>query len=87
MKVYNYNSLEELFTREISKQSYYEFYKEAFCQLHPDTDYDENWHARYMCEVLEQEFWRIYNKETRKKDLIFNIPFRSSKSLICKVTQ
>ena len=71
--------------RAIYRESYYEFYKMAFAQLHPGTSYDENWHAPFICQVLQDEFWRIHKKIPRKHDIIINIPFRSSKSLIATV--
>jgi predicted phage terminase large subunit-like protein len=71
--------------REIYRESFYEFYKVAFCQLHPGQEYDENWHAKYICDRLQEETERIIRKEPRKKDLIINVPFRSSKSMIVTV--
>lgn len=65
--------------------SYYEFYKAAFAQLHPGQEYDDNWHAKYICDILQAETERIMHKEKRKKDIIINIPFRSSKSMIVTV--
>jgi predicted phage terminase large subunit-like protein len=77
--------LELALERKIYKKSLYEFYKVAFCQLHPGTTYDENWHAIYLCEVLQAEVERIIRKESRTKDLIINVPFRSSKSMLTTV--
>lgn len=71
--------------RTVYEESFYEFYKVAFCQLHPGQEYDENWHAVYICWRLQQETERIIRKEPRKKDLIINVPFRSSKSMIVTV--
>lgn len=77
--------LEILLERKIYKQSFYEFYKAAFCQLHPGIDYDENWHAKYLCDVLQKEAERIIRKEPREKDIIINVPFRSSKSVLTTI--
>lgn len=71
--------------RKIYKRSFYEFYKVAFCQLHPGTPYDENWHARYLCDILQAEAERVLRKESRVHDIIVNIPPRSSKSMIISV--
>lgn len=71
--------------RDIYRESYYEFYKKAFAQLHPGDHYDENWHAQYLCSVLQKEAIRIKNKERKEKDIIINVPFRSSKSLIVTI--
>lgn len=79
------NRIEKELERRIYEESYYEFYKKAFCQLHPGVEYDENWHARYLCDVLQKECERIIRKEKRTKDIIINVPFRSSKSMIATV--
>ncbi len=71
--------------REIYKRSFYEFYKAAFCQLHPGEEYDENWHAKYICDILQAEAERVHAKIPREKDIIINVPPRSSKSMIATV--
>lgn len=77
--------LERELERKVYKDSYFEFYKVAFAQLHPGQDYDDNWHAKYICDLLQEEAERIIRKEKRVKDIIINVPFRSSKSMICTV--
>ena len=71
--------------RMLYRRSFYEFYKVAFCQLHVGIEYDENWHARYLCEILQKEAERIVRKEKREKDIIINLPFRASKSMLTTV--
>lgn len=71
--------------RKIYKTSLFEFYKVAFCQLHPGTEYDDNWHAKYICDILQVEAERIRDRKPRVKDIIINVPFRSSKSLLTTV--
>lgn len=71
--------------RMLYRRSFYEFYKVAFCQLHIGIEYDENWHARYLCEILQKEVERIIRKEKREKDIIINLPFRASKSMLTTV--
>jgi len=84
-EVLDYNRLGKEIQREIYSKSYYEFYKDAFCQLHPGKSYDENWHAKYICDKLQAEYNRIQRGEVREKDLIINIPFRASKSMIITI--
>ena len=79
------NRLELAVERTLYQRSFYHFYKAAFCQLHPGTDYDENWHAKYLCEVLQKEAFRIRDKKPREKDIIINMPFRASKSMLTTV--
>lgn len=71
--------------RYVYKKSYYEFFKKAFEILHPSELYSDNWHTKLLCDRLQQEVLRIHRRELRKKDLIINVPFRSSKSMIVSV--
>lgn len=79
------NKFEIQLERDIYRESFYEFYKVAFCQLHPGLEYDENWHAKFLCDVLQEETQRVLDKKPREKDIIVNIPPRSSKSMIISV--
>lgn len=79
------SNFEKDLIREVYKQSYFEFYKDAFTILHPNEPYDDNWHAKYLCDELQGELERILRREKRKNDLIINIPFRASKSMICTI--
>ena len=79
------SKLEIALERKIYKKSLYEFYKAAFCQLHPGESYDENWHAKYICDILQEETFRVVEGRPREKDIIINISPRSSKSMIVSV--
>ena len=71
--------------RELYRQSFYEFYKAAYRILEPTSDYKDNWHIQYLCDTLQAEAERIARREKKHKDIIINVPFRSSKSLICTI--
>lgn len=73
------------FKLELYKRSYYQFYKDAFQVLHPGVQYSDNWHAKLICDKLQKEAERIRDYKQREKDLIINVPFRSSKSLLATV--
>lgn len=77
--------LEIALERKIYKKSFYEFFKVAFAQLHPGKALDDNWHIKYLCDILQGETERILRKENRRKDLIINIPPRSLKSYITSI--
>lgn len=81
----DYERLELVLERELYARSYYEFYKAAFAQLHPGKEYDENWHAPYICGKLEALGRRVAAGLPREKHLIINVPFRASKSMMCTV--
>lgn len=72
--------------RALYKKSFYAFYKAAYANvLEPASQYKDNWHIEYVCDVLQAEAERIHRREVKAKDIIINIPFRASKSLICTV--
>lgn len=71
--------------RFVYRKSYYQFFQEAFKILHPGELYNDNWHVKLICDRLQLEVLRITQRKTKKKDIIINVPFRSSKSMIASV--
>lgn len=71
--------------REIYFNSYYEFFKFAFRILMPTQEYVDAPHIKYLCDVLQKEVERILQRKEKTKDIIINIPPRTSKSLIVSV--
>lgn len=71
--------------RTIYKKSFYEFVKDAVKVLEPSTEWDFNWHVKYLCDLLQKEAYRIKQKAPRINDWVINIPFRSMKSLIFSI--
>lgn len=68
--------------REIFKKSYYEFFKWAFNVLEPQTRYEDTFHIKYLCDLLQSEIERIRKRVAKGKDIIINVPPRTSKSKI-----
>jgi len=64
------------------KHNFYFFFKESWHILEPATDLVSNWHHKYICDLLQVETERIGAKKKKTKDIIINLPFRSSKSTI-----
>lgn len=77
--------LEFQLKREIFKESYYEFFKWAFGILFPNEKYEDAFHIKYLCDLYQAEVERIIRREEKGKDIIVNIPPRTSKSLITSV--
>lgn len=71
--------------RHVLKKSYYEFFKWSFRILFPEEPYSDNFHIKYICDILQQEIERIRRREQKTKDIIINVPPRTSKSLIVSV--
>lgn len=65
--------------------SYYTFYREAFEVLEPQVKFLENWHIQYICKVLQAETYRLKAGKPSKGDIVINVPFRSSKSLLTTI--
>ena len=77
--------LEKKIRRSIFRKSYKEFVKWSFSVLYPHEKWEDSPHIDYLCRVYQDEIERIIRKEEKDKDLIVNIPPRSSKSLITSV--
>jgi predicted phage terminase large subunit-like protein len=68
------------------ERSYYEFFKSAWRVLEPNTPFDDNWHIKYLCDLMQKEVERIAaHKIKYRGDIIINIPPRAGKSYICTV--
>lgn len=80
-----FEELELSLKRSIFKDSYHEFFKWSFNILFPTEKYEDSFHIKYLCDKLQDEVERIIRREERDRDLIVNIPPRTSKSLICSV--
>lgn len=71
--------------RDVFKRSYYEFFKWSFNILMPGEEYVDNFHIKYLCDILQEEVERVIARKEKTKDIIINIPPRTSKSLITSV--
>ena len=70
--------------KELCK-NYHTFFREAWKVLEPDNHLIDNWHIKYLCDIIEKETIRIVAKKPKNKDYIINIPPRSAKSRIFNV--
>lgn len=71
--------------KSVYKASYYEFFKDAYKELHPGEIYSDNWHIKYLCDQLQDEAERIIDRREKTTDMIINMPFRAAKSLIVSI--
>lgn len=71
--------------KTVYKKSLYEFFKKAVLVLEPTTNWVFNWHIKFLCDVLQEDAFRVQQGLPRVSDRIINIPFRSAKSLIFSV--
>jgi predicted phage terminase large subunit-like protein len=75
----------ELNEKAIITDSYYEFFKWAFKVLHPSDPFSDAPHIKELCDVLQKEIFRIRDRKRKTKDIVINIPPRTSKSLIVSI--
>lgn len=78
-------SLEIELKKRVFRKSYFEFFKWGFSILMPNEKYEDNFHIKYLCDRLQQEVERILRRESKDKDIIINVPPRTSKSLLVNV--
>jgi len=71
--------------KTLCEMSFYEFFKQAWHIVEPAIQLSSNWHHKYICDALQEEAERIIAKKPKTKDIIINVPFRSTKSLIVTV--
>ena len=71
--------------KKLCEMSFYEFFKAAWIVVEPAVPLSTNWHHKYICNTLQEECERIIRQEPKTKDIIINVPFRSTKSLIVTV--
>jgi len=70
--------------KKLCELSFYEFFQQAW-HVEPSIELSTNWHHKYLCDVLQREAERIIENKPKTKDIIINIPFRSTKSLLVTV--
>lgn len=71
--------------RELFKQSFFDFFKEAVYAIRPNDHWQFNWHHEYLCNVLQKESQRINRNEPRQQDLLINCPPSVTKSTLVSV--
>ena len=71
--------------KKLCELSFYEFFKQAWHIVEPSIELSTNWHHQYLCDILQKEAERIIANKPKTKDIVINIPFRSTKSLLVTV--
>lgn len=79
------DELESELKKLVFEDSYFEFFKWSFGLLFPNEKYEDAFHIKMLCDRYQEEIERIIAKEQKGKDIIVNIPPRTSKSLITSV--
>jgi predicted phage terminase large subunit-like protein len=77
--------LERAIKKKLCELEFYEFFKQAWPIVEPSVPLSTNWHHKYLCDVLQEEAERIIEQRPKTRDIIVNVPFRSTKSLLLTV--
>jgi phage terminase large subunit-like protein len=64
--------------------SFYFFFKTFWAEMSGER-YIDNWHIKYICDVLQEKGMMIVREEVIRETLIINVPPGSSKSTMCTV--
>ena len=80
-----YINVKKEIQKEIYRRSFYDFVQWVAILLEPNTNWKWNFHHEYICDLLQKETERIKKGKPKTKNLIINVPFRSSKSLIVSI--
>ena len=79
------NLTKQTVQRERLKRSFHLFAKESFKVLHNGQELIDNWHIKYLCDILQEEAERLVRRDKRKKNLLINVPPRTLKSELVNV--
>ncbi len=72
--------------RRRHKESFYEFFKDAWVAVDPYTTLEGNWHIKYLCFVAQEALEGIIsNKPAKHSTILINVPPRSLKSWIFNI--
>ena len=71
--------------QKLCEMSFYDFFKYSWHIVEPSVPLSTNWHHKYLCNTLQEEAERIIEGRPKTKDIVINVPFRSTKSLITTV--
>lgn len=75
---------EAALVRSICHESFYEFVKEFWKVVVPETPI-WNWHIKYLCDTLQEDAERVFKGLPKLYDTIVNIPPGSTKSTILSI--
>lgn len=67
------------------KSNFYTFFKCAWYAIWPETEFQDNWHFKIICNKIQEAALRVINNIPREKDLCFNVPPGTSKSTIISI--
>ena len=75
---------EATLVRSICHESFYEFVKEFWGVVIPESPV-WNWHIEYLCSIFQEDAERVFQGKPKKHDTIVNVPPGTTKSTILSI--
>jgi len=69
------------YQREMSKRSFYFFFKLIVKEIYRHIEFIDNWHYKYLCDTLQERVEAMLRHEPQKH-LLINCPIRSGKTIL-----
>jgi len=67
------------------RENFYEFFVQAWQIIEPIKPLNENWHLKYLADLLQEIVMRIVRKEQRTCDYVINVPPATTKSSLVTI--
>jgi len=67
------------------ERDFHAFLLDAYEAIYQGQALDDNWHIKYLCNIMQAELERIMLGKPKIKDIIINVPPRSLKSFITTI--
>jgi predicted phage terminase large subunit-like protein len=67
---------------ELGKRSLYSFFLLCIENIYKHIEFIDNWHYKYLCDILQAETERYLRGEKTEKNLLINCPIRAGKSIL-----
>lgn len=73
-----------LLLREEFNRSFYKFFLH-FWDIISGQEYQDNWHVKYICDILQTAAEQVGNRLPKENDIIINIPPGTTKTIIVSI--
>lgn len=68
----------------LCQKSFYYFFKEFWDEVILE-EFKDNWHIKYLCDILQEVGFKLRDRRQKDKDIIINVPPGTSKSTIVSI--
>jgi len=75
---------QDLIIREENNRSFYKFLL-FFWDVISGQEYQDNWHVKYICDILQEAATKVGERTAKVEDIIINIPPGTTKTIIVSI--